>query len=39
MISYDKLSDGIIELKGQLSALQQKANENWMRIEERSAQH
>lgn len=27
MISYDKLSDGIIELKGQLSALQQKANE------------
>ena len=27
MKSYDKLSDGIIELKGQLSALQQKANE------------
>lgn len=27
MISYDKLSDGIIELKGQLSTLQQKANE------------
>jgi chromosome segregation ATPase len=27
MISYDKLSDGIIELKGQLSALQQNANE------------
>lgn len=27
MISYDKFSDGIIELKGQLSALQQKANE------------
>lgn len=27
MISYDKLSDGIIELKGQLSVLQQKANE------------
>ena len=27
MISYDKLSDGIIDLKGQLSALQQKANE------------
>ena len=27
MKEYDKLSDGIIELKGQLSALQQKANE------------
>lgn len=27
MNSYDKLSDGIIELKGQLSTLQQKANE------------
>lgn len=27
MNSYDKISDGIIELKGQLSALQQKANE------------
>ena len=27
MAEYDKLSDGIIELKGQLSALQQKANE------------
>lgn len=27
MKSYDKISDGIIELKGQLSALQQKANE------------
>lgn len=27
MKSYDKLSDGIIELKGQLSVLQQKANE------------
>lgn len=27
MKSYDNLSDGIIELKGQLSALQQKANE------------
>ena len=27
MNSYDKLSDGIIELKGQLSALHQKANE------------
>lgn len=27
MAEYDKLSDGIIELKGQLSALQQNANE------------
>lgn len=27
MKEYDKLSDGVIELKGQLSALQQKANE------------
>lgn len=27
MAEYDKISDGIIELKGQLSALQQKANE------------
>ena len=27
MAEYDKLSDGIIELKGQLSVLQQKANE------------
>lgn len=27
MAEYDKLSDGIIELKGQLSTLQQKANE------------
>lgn len=38
MKSYDKLSDGIIDLKGQLSVLQQKANEklDTDRIEKRT---